>query len=80
MNTRERRTRQEYALLLSGEYFRDHLETCGGIGEARLRNLETLRNLCFAALGDPTVKDADGIRARYARLAGAGSGEQSDAG
>lgn len=69
-NTKERRTRQEYALLLCGEYFRDYLTDCGGIGEDRMKKLEGLRDLCFDALGEPSLADADRIRARHARLNG----------
>jgi hypothetical protein len=60
----DRQTRQEFALLQCGEYFRDYLLECGGIGEARMERLEKLRDLCFDTLGDPTEADAADIRRR----------------
>jgi hypothetical protein len=69
-NTRERRTRQEYALLTIAEWLRDEVRF-GSVANARhSAKFEELRDLAFKALGDPTLKDADAIRARHAQLTG----------
>lgn len=68
-NTRERRTRQEYALLTIAEWLRDEVRF-GPVASARYQGkFEELRDLAFDALGDPSLKDADDIKRRYRELA-----------
>lgn len=70
-NTRERRTKQEHALLQCGEFFRDETLIFGDehLPPRLAGKFAELRKLCFNALGNPSLKDADEIRAHYAKLA-----------
>jgi len=68
-NTRRRRTVQEYALLKCGEFFRDEMLFGTEHLPARFAEKFTeLRALCFDALDEPSVADADDIRLRYFTL------------
>lgn len=68
-NTRWRRTVQEYALLQCGEFFRDEM-LLGAQSERLAQKYAELRKLCFDALDEPSIADADEIRMRYIDLMG----------
>ena len=66
---RDRDTRQQSALLLCGEFFRDELEFYEPSARLR-RKFEKLRDIVFDALDNPTEADAVEIRRRFSALRG----------
>lgn len=54
----------QYAALACGEFFRDELQfgTIESLSPRIAAHMQTLRTLCFDALGDPSVADAAAIR------------------
>ena len=62
MDTQERQTRQEYALLVIAEWLRDEVRFSPVSNAHHLTKFGELRDLAFNALGDPSVKDAYDIK------------------
>lgn len=56
--------RLQYAALACGEFFRDELRfgNIESFSPRIAKHMQTLKNTCFDALGDPTIADAAAIR------------------